>query len=194
MDTVWPCSTSRTASPDPTRPQPTTTTCTGSMQHGIASAGQLTGCGLPERREARCPVPEARGEAASRHGRASRRPSRRGGARGPGLSPGAPVAGPEALPSPTTSTCPRTLRYRLKNALLGPPIATERQSVGAARQAHRPGRAVVRRHLVLGLRHRADPAAAGQVHRRRRLRARRAGDHRRHRRPALRDGSRTSRW
>jgi len=35
---------------------------------------------------------------------------------------------PEALPSPDALTLPETLRYRLKNALLGPPLATERQA------------------------------------------------------------------
>ena len=36
---------------------------------------------------------------------------------------------PEALPSPDNVVLPETLRYRLKNALLGPPLATERQAV-----------------------------------------------------------------
>ena len=34
-----------TARPEPTRPHPTMTTCTGTMQHGVGRAGQLTGCG-----------------------------------------------------------------------------------------------------------------------------------------------------
>ncbi|MGD0255337.1 MAG: amino acid permease [Acidimicrobiales bacterium] len=36
---------------------------------------------------------------------------------------------PEALSSPDAVALPETLRYRLKNALLGPPLATERQAV-----------------------------------------------------------------
>ncbi len=43
-------------------------------------------------------------------------------------TPGRRVA-PEALPSPDTLDLPETIRYRFKNAVLGPPIATERQSV-----------------------------------------------------------------
>lgn len=35
---------------------------------------------------------------------------------------------PEALPGPDALKLPETFRYRLKNALLGPPIASERQS------------------------------------------------------------------
>ncbi len=34
---------------------------------------------------------------------------------------------PEALPGPDALTLPETVRYRVKNALLGPPIASERQ-------------------------------------------------------------------
>ena len=40
---------------------------------------------------------------------------------------GRPFA-PEALPGPDIRPLPETLRYRLKNALLGPPLATERQT------------------------------------------------------------------
>ncbi len=36
---------------------------------------------------------------------------------------------PEALSSPDSLALPETLRYRLKNTLLGPPLATERQAV-----------------------------------------------------------------
>ncbi len=36
---------------------------------------------------------------------------------------------PDALPGPDILTLPETVRYRLKNALLGPPLATERQTV-----------------------------------------------------------------
>jgi len=42
--------------------------------------------------------------------------------------PGRRVA-PEALPSPGSVELPETARYRLKNVLLGPPLATERQSL-----------------------------------------------------------------
>ncbi len=36
---------------------------------------------------------------------------------------------PDALPGPDIAALPETFRYRLKNVLLGPPLATERQSV-----------------------------------------------------------------
>ena len=48
--------------------------------------------------------------------------------RAQGLAPGRLVA-PEAVPSPDLVDLPENLRYRLKNAVLGPPLATERQSV-----------------------------------------------------------------
>ena len=48
--------------------------------------------------------------------------------RAPGLAPGRRVA-PEALPSPDAIDLPENARYRFKNAVLGPPLATERQSV-----------------------------------------------------------------
>ena len=44
------------------------------------------------------------------------------------MTPGRRVA-PEALASPDALDLPENLRYRLKNAVLGPPIATDRQSV-----------------------------------------------------------------
>jgi amino acid transporter len=44
-----------------------------------------------------------------------------------GMAPGRRVA-PEALASPDDLDLPENLRYRLKNAVLGPPIASERQS------------------------------------------------------------------
>ena len=44
-----------------------------------------------------------------------------------GMAPGRHVA-PEALGSPDDLDLPENLRYRLKNAILGPPIASERQS------------------------------------------------------------------
>ncbi|HVA03906.1 MAG TPA: amino acid permease [Acidimicrobiales bacterium] len=48
--------------------------------------------------------------------------------RAPGLAPGRRVA-PEALRSPDAIDLPENARYRFKNAVLGPPLATERQSV-----------------------------------------------------------------
>jgi amino acid transporter len=36
---------------------------------------------------------------------------------------------PDALPGPDIAALPETFRYRMKNVLLGPPLATERQSV-----------------------------------------------------------------
>jgi amino acid transporter len=45
-----------------------------------------------------------------------------------GLAPGRHVA-PEALRSPDDFDLPENARYRFKNAVLGPPLATERQSV-----------------------------------------------------------------
>ena len=46
----------------------------------------------------------------------------------PPLRPGDRSVAPVALPSQETPGLPETLRYRLKNALLGPPLASERQS------------------------------------------------------------------
>ena len=66
--------------------------------------------------------------------RRAKRPARRcterrpRGPRAPGLTPGRRVA-PEALPSPDAIDLPENARYRFKNAVLGPPLATERQSV-----------------------------------------------------------------
>ena len=51
-----------------------------------------------------------------------------GVARARGPAPGRRVA-PEALPSPDAVDLPENARYRFKNAVLGPPLATERQSV-----------------------------------------------------------------
>lgn len=46
-----------------------------------------------------------------------------------GLPPPGRSVAPEALPSPDSVDLPENVRYRLKNAVLGPPIASERQSV-----------------------------------------------------------------
>ena len=46
----------------------------------------------------------------------------------PHVRPGDRVVAPVALPSLATPGLPETLRYRLKNILLGPPLASERQS------------------------------------------------------------------
>ena len=46
----------------------------------------------------------------------------------PALRPGDRSVAPVALPSFATHDLPETLRYRLKNALLGPPLASERTS------------------------------------------------------------------
>jgi len=51
-----------------------------------------------------------------------------GVARAGGLTPGRRVA-PEALPSPDVVDLPENARYRFKNFVLGPPLASERQSV-----------------------------------------------------------------
>ncbi len=51
-----------------------------------------------------------------------------GVARARGPAPGRHVA-PEALPSPDAVDLPENARYRFKNFVLGPPLATERQSV-----------------------------------------------------------------
>jgi amino acid transporter len=50
------------------------------------------------------------------------------GAERPPLRPGDRSVAPLALPSFDTPDLPETLRYRLKNTLLGPPLASERQS------------------------------------------------------------------
>jgi len=47
---------------------------------------------------------------------------------GPARRPGDRRLAPIALPSPTVGGLPETLRYRLKNVLLGPPLASERQA------------------------------------------------------------------
>src|ERR1039458_2381779 len=46
----------------------------------------------------------------------------------PPLRPGDRSVAPLALPSLDTPGLPETLRYRLKNALLAPPLASERQA------------------------------------------------------------------
>ncbi|MGH9016146.1 MAG: amino acid permease [Acidimicrobiales bacterium] len=46
----------------------------------------------------------------------------------PSLRPGDRRVAPVALPSLSTPSLPETLRYRIKNAVLGPPLASERQS------------------------------------------------------------------
>ncbi len=69
------------------------------------------------------PVPSA-GEAAPPGGEAPAVPVV---ARARGMAPGRHVA-PEALPSFEDLNLPENARYRLKNAVLGPPLATERQS------------------------------------------------------------------
>ena len=95
----------------------------------------------------------------------TRRPGRGAGpARaGRAVAPGAAMR-PTATPSGRVDL-PETLRYRLKNRLLGPPIASDRQS--SERLGKPTALAVLSSdvHLVVGLRHRADAHPAG--HRRR---------------------------
>ena len=88
----------------------------------------------------------------------------------PELSPPAPSRatrgrwGPSATPA-VGIDLPETLRYRLKNMLLGPPAGQRAAQRRAAVQAPRPRRAVPRRHLLLGLRHRGDAHPAGAARR-----------------------------
>ena len=56
---------------------------------------------------------------------------------------------------------PESLRYRVKRVLLGPPLVSDRAPRPATGQAHGPGRAVLGRHVVLGLRQRGDAADPG---------------------------------
>jgi len=60
-------------------------------------------------------------------GTAARAPAR-GAVPRPGAPTGRRVA-PAALPFPEAEGLPETVRYRLKNAVLGPPLASERQAV-----------------------------------------------------------------
>ena len=55
---------------------------------------------------------------------------------------------------------PETFWYSVKRRLLGPPMVNEQLRRAAAVQAARAGRAVPRRHLLLGLRHRGNPASS----------------------------------
>ena len=70
----------------------------------------------------------------------------------------------------------RTGRYRLKNRLLGPPLAHRAARARAARQAHGARGVRVRQPVVVGVRHRGDPPRPRPRGRRRRVRAGRA-DH-----------------
>src|SRR5579864_4523494 len=122
METVWLCSVSSTASPDPTRPQPTMTTCTAPCNtawprrttHGMWLPDDVSEVPVPRAGEAVLPGEEP--------------PAVPGVARARGSAPGRHVA-PEALPSPDAVDLPENARYRFKNFVLGPPIASERQSV-----------------------------------------------------------------
>ena len=93
---------------------------------------------------------------------------------------------PVPLPGIAAEDIPETRRYRLKNKLLGPPLVTEQLATERLRQAHRPGRAGARLHLVLGLRHRGDADPAGALRRPGRLHPGRPHHPRHPRRPLLR--------
>src|SRR5437588_523405 len=104
--TLWPSRSSVMASSDPTRPQPTTTTCTGTWN--TAPPGCTT---LPLRR----PRVPRQGELAGKcllgaMRSAAARIDRRA---------------PAALPTPESLELPESLGYRIKKRLLGPPLVSE---------------------------------------------------------------------
>ena len=75
-------------------------------------------------------------------------------------------AEPRTLPQPVAAAGPGLRRPRRnqpatgsRRKLLGPPLHTERARPRAPRQADRAGRVRLRQPLVVGLRHRGDPAA-----------------------------------
>ena len=102
----------------------------------------MTGVSEPDRR----PEPETRRDDGS----------------GPPSAVGSDAAGDLPRPSrPSKVDLPETLGYRLKNRLLGPPIASDRQT--SERLGKPTALAVLSSdvHLVLGVRHRADADPAG---------------------------------
>ena len=192
--TVWPSSARDMARPEPTRPQPTTITCTQTVQHGrppiakrrrrakvAATSGPPVGCTLrpwilgparpatPWRRPWR---PRSLVEGAAGSGSAHR-------TFGPAPSSGAAAFGqghavPRGLPLSPEEQAARAGAHDRGAAL------------GASQQDDGARRLVLRRHLVLGLRHRAGVDPAGQSDRRRRVLPHRADHDCRHRGAGLR--------
>ena len=129
--TEW-CSLVRVnARPDPTRPHPTTMTCITTVQHGPTKRVKNAEPPASGRRPTLVPCTEPSDDTPSLSGR-GRRPLRWAAAERTAAGPG------DALgPAPRQATLgarsppellPENLRYRLKNKLLGPPLATEQLS------------------------------------------------------------------
>ena len=93
---------------------------------------------------------------------------------------------PRPCPSPDDLDLPENVRYRLKNAVLGPPLAAERQSV--ERLGKPTALAVLSSDVISSSAYATEQILLQlvQVHRGGRLRAGGAGHHRRRRRAALR--------
>ena len=145
--TEWPWRTSDKARPEPTRPHPTTITCTRTVLHATTGPCKETpgpirappDPGSPDRPAPgsgpgvlRCgPVPPgddidgggASGTPAPATAVVPPVPEAR---RSPTLVPPPPV--PLVVPEVAAGEFPESFRYRLKNRLLGPPLTTERLS------------------------------------------------------------------
>ena len=139
--TEWPSALRETARPEPTRPHPTTITCTPQC-NTPARVAQKWGGNVGRKRGAASPdcVCAVAIPTASR-----------------------PTA-PSARPSPAEDI-PETRRYRLKNRLLGPPLVTEQLATERLSRPIALGRAGAGLHLVVGLRHRGDADPAGALRR-----------------------------
>ena len=65
---------------------------------------------------------------------------------------------PARTDSTLAANLPESRRYRVKRVLLGPPLVSDQLQGQRLGQADRAGGAVVGRHVLLGVRHRGDPA------------------------------------
>src|ERR1700728_4270247 len=132
MATEWPSACRAIASPEPTRPHPTTTTCTRTVQHGPS--------GVVKNRPGRCPCAMRTGPS-GRLAYCDAVSGRTGGDIETGSPPGVggeprpappiparpapPPKAPLAMSIDAAAQFPETFRYRLKNKLLGPPLVSE---------------------------------------------------------------------
>ena len=165
MATEWPSALSEMARPDPTRPHPTTMTCTPQCNTPRRVLQRRTGTWTGTSGDCFYCVAVATPITAA---------------------PEKATPPPVPLPGLTAESIPETRRYRLKNKLLGAAPGHRAARLGAPAAAHRPGRAGARLHLVLGLRHRGDADPAGALRRPGRLRPGRSHHHRHPGRPLLR--------